>query len=150
MNQDYFAELYIAGLMANAGWNVYFPHRDKGMDFIATKTGDDGKEIIRAVQVKGKYPSEDKKDKTAYGYVGKLNQIHPEMVLAIPYFDVNTPGPALFVAYMPFSRIKLHSKGYRCEPASFKDGAPVRRRDYKMFFDDEGLKLLASKDWSVL
>jgi hypothetical protein len=22
---DYFAELYVAGLMAGAGWNVYFP-----------------------------------------------------------------------------------------------------------------------------
>jgi hypothetical protein len=31
---DYFAELYVAGLMANAGWNVYFPHRDRGLDFI--------------------------------------------------------------------------------------------------------------------
>ena len=55
--QDYFAELYVAGLMANAGWNVYFPHRDKGMDFIISKTGADESEIIRPVQVKGKYPS---------------------------------------------------------------------------------------------
>lgn len=150
MNQDYFAELYVAGLMANAGWNVYFPHRDKGMDFIATKTGEDGTEIIRAVQVKGKYPTEDKGNKTTYGYVGKLNQIHPEMVLAIPYFAISTPGPALFVAYMPFSRIKPHSKGYRCEPAGFKDGGPVRRRDFQKFFDEEGLQLLEKKEWSIL
>jgi len=25
--RDYFAELYVAGLMADAGWNIYFPHR---------------------------------------------------------------------------------------------------------------------------
>lgn len=31
---DYFAELYVAGRLADAGWNVYFPHRDKGFDFI--------------------------------------------------------------------------------------------------------------------
>ena len=60
MLQDYFAELYVAGLMANAEWNVYFPHRDKGMDFIISKTGQDGKEIIRPVQVKGKYPASEK------------------------------------------------------------------------------------------
>ena len=82
MSQNYFAELYVADLMANAGWNVYFPHRDRGMDFIATKTCADGVEIIRPVQVKGNYPSKNKSNKTTYGYVGKLNQIHVEMVLA--------------------------------------------------------------------
>ncbi len=61
--QDYFAELYVAGLMANAGWNVCFPHRDRGMDFIISKTGADGSEIIRPVQVKGKYPSTQKGNK---------------------------------------------------------------------------------------
>jgi hypothetical protein len=80
VEQDYFAELHIAGLMANAGWNVYFPHRDKGMDFIISKTGNDGSEIIRLVQVKGKYPSAEKSDKAVYGYVGKLNQFHLDMV----------------------------------------------------------------------
>jgi hypothetical protein len=28
---DYFAELFVAGLLADAGWNVYFPHRDQGL-----------------------------------------------------------------------------------------------------------------------
>jgi hypothetical protein len=150
MTQDYFAELYVAGLMANAGWNVYFPHRDKGMDFIISKTCAHGTEIIRPVQVKGKYPSEDKGDKTTYGYVGKLNQVHAEMVLAIPYFAVSTPGPAVFVAYMPFSCIKTHSRGYRCQPAGFKNGCPVKRRDFQQFFDDDGLLLLEGNDWSSL
>lgn len=35
---DYFAELFVAGRLADAGWNVYFPHRDQGFDFIITKT----------------------------------------------------------------------------------------------------------------
>lgn len=149
MSQDYYAELLVAGLMANAGWNVYFPHRDKGMDFIVSKTGEDGVEVIRPVQVKGKYPTEIKDDKITYGYVGGLNQIHPEMVLAIPYFGVNSPGP-LFVAYMPFSRIRSHSRGYRCAPAAFKGGIPLKRRDFKKFFDDEGLQLLERTDWSTI
>jgi hypothetical protein len=147
--QDYFAELYVAGLLANAGWNVYFPHRDKGMDFIISKTGAEGKEIIRPVQVKGKYPSSDKGNKITYGYVGKLNQVHPDMVLAIPFFAANQPGPALFVAYMPFTRIKIHSRGYRCEPAAFKNGKPIPRRDYKQFFDDSGLALIENPNWNT-
>lgn len=145
--QDYFAELYVAGLMANAGWNVYFPHRDRGVDFIISKTGSDGNEIIRPVQVKGKYPSIEKGDKTTYGYVGRLNQVHPDMVLAIPFFAANQPGPALFVAYMPSSRIRPHSRGYRCQPAAFKNGNPVPRRDYRKFFDHAGLELIERSNW---
>jgi hypothetical protein len=147
VTNDYFAELYVAGLMANAGWNVYFPHRDKGMDFIVSKTGPDGIEILRPVQVKGKYPYADKSDKAAYGYVGRLTQLHPDMILAIPYFAVNNAGPALFVAYMPFSKVKEHSRGFRCQPATFKNGQPVQRRDHKMYFDTAGLALLESDEW---
>ena len=150
MSQDYFAELYVAGLLANAGWNIYFPHRDKGMDFIVTKTCADGTELIRPVQVKGKYPSPGKSDKTVYGYVGKLNQIHPEMALAIPYFGADKLGPALIVAYMPLSRIKKHSRGYKCQPALYKGCVPSPRRDFKMFFDSEGLELLERRDWPRL
>src|SRR4051812_11228685 len=113
---DYFAELYVAGLFADAGWNVYFPHRDKGFDFIITKPHKQLGQIIRAVQVKGKYPTTEKGDKATYGYVGKLTAMHPEMVLAIPYFSHETPGIPLCVAYMPPSQIKPHIRGYRCEP----------------------------------
>ncbi len=148
VEQDYFAELYVAGLMANAGWNVYFPHRDKGMDFIISKTGADGSEIIRPVQVKGKYPSVEKSDKAVYGYVGKLNQFHLDMVLAIPFFAANQPGPALFVAYMPFSRIRPHARGCRCQPATFKNGKPMPRRDYRRFFDEVGLELIEHPNWN--
>jgi hypothetical protein len=142
LTRDYFAELYVAGLMADAGWNIYFPHRDRGLDFIISKTGFDGFEIVRPVQVKGKYPSDNRADADFYGYVGRLNQVHPEMVLAIPFFASSAPGPALLVAYMPFSQIRRHSRGYRCMPASFKDGQPRPRRDFRRFFDSSGLALL--------
>jgi hypothetical protein len=145
---NYFAELYVAGLMANAGWNVYFPHRDQGLDFIISKTGSDGLQIIRPIQVKGKYPLQGKGDKSIYGYVGELNQMHSEMVLAIPFFTANTPGPALHVAYMPYSRIKPHKRGWHCEPACFKNGRPYPRRDFRQYFDASGLALVEQTTWA--
>jgi hypothetical protein len=147
--RDYFAEPSVAGLMADAGWNVYFPHRDRGMDFIATKAGAQGCELIRPVQVKGKYPTAGKGDKPVYGYVGKLNQLHPDMVLAIPFFCRNEPGPALHVAYMPYSRLRSHSRGWRCEPCSYISGAPKARREFQRFFDQAGLAALERTDWSI-
>jgi hypothetical protein len=58
---DYFAELYVAGKFADEGWNVYFPHRDKGFDFIVSKANSSGIQMLRPVQVKGKYPTSPKK-----------------------------------------------------------------------------------------
>jgi hypothetical protein len=29
--------MYVAGIMADYGWNVYFPRRDKSFDFIITR-----------------------------------------------------------------------------------------------------------------
>lgn len=68
-----------AGLLGDAGWSVYFPKRDVGFDFIAVKELL-GQVVIRPVQVKGKYPSGTKGNKVTYGYIGKLSQLHPEMV----------------------------------------------------------------------
>lgn len=150
MPRDYFAELYVAGLMADAGWNIYFPHRDKGMDFIATKTAATGAELIRPVQVKGKYPTVEKGSKMVYGYVGRLNQTHPDMVLAIPFFGVGTPGPALSVAFMPYRRIRPHARGWRCEPAAFRDGVPTPRREFFQFFDEQGLAGMEKPEWPSL
>lgn len=36
-NRDFFAELYVAGILGDAGWSIYFPKRDVGFDFIITK-----------------------------------------------------------------------------------------------------------------
>jgi hypothetical protein len=143
----YFAELFVAGRFADAGWNVYFPHRDDGIDFIAVRPGVDGVPLIRPVQVKGKYPDPDKTDKTVYGYVGKLTQLHPDMVLAIPFFRADDRDGPVHIAYMPRSQVKGHSRGVHCEPATFKGGAPSPRRDFAHFFDDEGLVAVARADW---
>jgi hypothetical protein len=49
-NRDYFAELYVAGILVDAGWSIYFPKRDVGFDFIAVKELR-GQVVIRPVQV---------------------------------------------------------------------------------------------------
>lgn len=143
---DYFAELHVAGRLADAGWDIYFPHRDKGFDFVISKVVN-GTPILRPVQVKGKYPSGEKVDKAVYGYVGKLTQTHPEMVLAIPYFSASLPATPTYIAYMPLASVKPHSRGFRCEPATYRDGEPRPRREYKKLFDEEGIVRLDSLTW---
>ena len=147
---DYFAELYVAGRFADAGWNVYFPHRDQGFDFIASKEISPGEILIRPVQVKGKYPTEGKGNKATYGYIGALSILHPEMVLAIPFFSIQSPDLPTCVAYIPRTLIRTHSRGFRSEPASFKDGMPVPRRDYAKLFDAKGLSLMATTQWNSI
>lgn len=145
---DYFAELYVAGRFADAGWNVYFPRRDRGFDFIATRPGSDGIQIIRPVQVKGKFPTSGKTDKVTYGYIGELTQQHPAIVLAIPFFSgANAQLPSC-TAYMPFGLVRAHSRGFRCEPAAFQNGAPRPRCEYTKFFDDAGLRLVQEANWA--
>ena len=141
MTSDYFAELFVAGLLADRGWNVYFPHRDKGFDFIITKTLN-GEEIIRPVQVKGKYSSLDKTDKAVYGYVGQLTKLHKDMILVIPFFHNSRKDGADLIAYMPYSEIKKHNRGFKCEPALFKNGKAKSRRDYAKYFNQNGLDLI--------
>lgn len=145
--RDLFAELYVAGVLADAGWHIYFPKRDFGIDFIATK--EVGKEIlVRPIQVKGKYPRADKVDKANYGYSGILTQRHPEMVLAIPFFTSEaSPSPPKFVAYMPASQIRESQNKpgrFSAMPCTFRSGLPQKRRDYQKFFDERGLKLMES------
>jgi hypothetical protein len=137
---DYSAELFVAGRLADAGWNIYFPHRDKGFDFIIMKKV--GNELlIRPVQVKGKYPHDEKGYNPLYGYVGKL-ELHPEMVLAIPFFSSGVAHIPAFTAYMSRKTIKPNQRGYRCQPAQFKNGKPQIRRDHRRFFDEEGMRNL--------
>jgi hypothetical protein len=146
--RDYFAEMYVAGIMADNGWNVYFPRRDKGFDFIITRSLGEFV-LVRPVQVKGKYPQETKGNQAFYGYNGKLTALHPDMVLALPYFPSDITGVApVHIAYMPKSRIKVSkSWGFQCHPACFRDGGPQPRRDFAKYFDSEGLKALDSPTW---
>jgi len=148
---DYFAELYVAGRLAEAGWNIYFPHRDQGFDFIISKECGARGQVIRPVQVKGKYPTADKGDRQVYGYIGNLSQIHIDMVLAIPFFSHRSSDMPSCTAYLPYALIRRGAaRGFRCEPAIFKAGKPTPRRDYTKFFGDAGVKILESPDWSQL
>ena len=144
---DFFAELYVAGRFADAGWNVYFPHRDTGFDFIITKPTKIVHDLIRPVQVKGKYPTAEKSDKAFYGFVGKLSKTHPEMVLAIPFFARQSSKIPIHVAYMPFSLIRPHSRGFHCEPAIFRSGSIYPRRDFAKYFDDGGMEMMENMEW---
>ena len=149
--RDYFAEMYVAGMMADRGWNVYFPVRDIGFDFIATiKVGNNT--IIRPIQVKGKYPTASVLNKNGYGYMGKLSQLHPEMILVIPYFSLKIETHPACVAYIPHSQIRENrnkSGQMRCLPAKLIDGRPEPRRDFKKFFDQSGLQLAATADFNL-
>ena len=140
--RDVFAEFYVAGLFADAGWEIYSPHRDRGFDFIVAKCIGSNT-LILPVQVKGLYPTEAKTDKDTYGYTGKLTALHPSMVLALPFFftDHSKPSPA-FTAFMPFSEIRSSSRGYKCLPAIFRDGRPSPRRDFAKYCDLSGLEML--------
>ena len=139
--RDYFAEMCVAGKLADQGWYLYFPHRDIGFDMIATKVVD-GATVIRPIQVKGKYAKDEKTAKQSYGYIGKLTALHDDMVLAIPFFTSVSDAAPHFVAYMPRAFIKPHKKGYACQPAKFTTQGPVKRRDYERYFDNAGIDLL--------
>ncbi len=146
--RDYFAELYVAGLMGDAGWSVYFPKRDVGFDFIITRMSG-GKVLIRPVQVKGLYPTEVKKDKAGYGYIGKLSQLLDDMVLVLPYFSTDRVGPSpACIAYMPRSEIRPQAgRGFKCTPAKFTSGSPEPRPTFMRFFGLDGLQAIASPAW---
>jgi hypothetical protein len=148
MARDYFAEMYVAGLLADAGWNIYFPRRDKGFDYVATlETADEVR--VRPIQVKGLYPQSGKSDKSAYGYSGRLSLLHPEMVLVLVYFPVGaTEGTPQHIAYMPRSRISARDRGgYRCVPSRLRDGVVTPRRDFVPYFDQAGLTAMAQANW---
>jgi hypothetical protein len=145
--RDYFAELYVAALFGDAGWSVYFPKRDVGFDFIATKPVS-GKVLVRPVQVKGLYPTIEKKDKAAYGFKGELTALHESMVLVLPFFNPKNEHAPDQIAYMPIDQCKLPSSGgVRCVPATFKEGAAIPRRDSLKYFGSAGLLLVESSNW---
>jgi hypothetical protein len=147
---DYFAELYVAGRFADAGWNVYFPHRDHGFDFIIAKDLPGQGIVIRPVQVKGKYPTEAKGYQQGYGFSGALSQLHPQMVLVIPYFTWESQEIPTCVAYLPRSVIRTTSRGYRSFPARYEGDKPLPRAHYLKFFGAPGLSLLEAPNWSTI
>jgi hypothetical protein len=145
--RDYFAELYVAGLFGDAGWSVYFPKRDVGFDFIATKVVN-GSTLLRPVQVKGKYATSARADSPIYGYIGVLTANHADMVLAIPYFHLANRHAPEVVAFMPLDMIRTPSRGgVRCVPASFRDGHAKPRREFKQYFGGSGLQRVELSTW---
>lgn len=147
--RDYFAELYVAGIFGDAGWSVYFPKRDVGFDFVISKAIA-GAVLLRPVQVKGLYPTREKKDKITYGYQGKLTAIHPEMVLVLPFFAATERGAAPEqIAYMPFGQVRKRGRGgYRCVPAKFVAGHATPRESFEAYFGTSGLAALERASWS--
>lgn len=143
-SRDHLAEMWVAGKLVDAGWNVFFPHRDKGLDMIATLPVE-GTVLIRPVQVKGKYPKAETGDRDTYGYRGRLSVVHQDLILAIPMFvGFDDPMPK-HVAWMPRSRLVFMERGeWRYEPAKFVNGEPVPRKEYECYFDRAGLDLLSA------
>lgn len=147
---DYLAARQVASLFADAGWNLFFPQWKRDFDFIAAKAADRGEQMLRPVQVKAKYPSVDQRDRESYGFAGKLGPVHPELVLAIPYFAANRSGRPVCVAFLPMSLIQGHEGEHRAEPARLLNGLPSARPEYARFFDGAGLALIESPDWKHL
>jgi hypothetical protein len=147
-NRDYFAELYVAGYFGDAGWCVYFPKRDVGFDFVASKRVRNTI-ILRPVQVKGKYPTRTKKDQSTYGHRGRLSALHDGMVLVIPYFAACERGAAPEeIAFMPRSELRPRTRGgYSCVPASFAKGHARPRKGFRQFFGPAGLRRVERRDW---
>lgn len=149
MTRDYFAEMYVAGLLADAGWNIYFPRRDKGFDYIVTLEDAEGL-LIRPVQVKGLYPTASKGDRATYGYSGRLSVLHPDMILVLVFFAPGAmEGTPQHIAYMPRGQIRDRSRGgFRCVPTVLRNGIVTPRRDFAPYFDQQGLEVLKQRDWA--
>lgn len=147
--RDYFAELYVAGIFGDEGWAVYFPKRDVGFDFVISKEVE-GKVLLRPVQVKGLYPTLEKRDQDSYGFAGTLSAVHPEMVLAMPFFSAAERGAApACIAYLPLTEMRERERGgVRCVPCRLVAGIPQPRPSFTKFFDGDGLKALEDLAWS--
>ena len=148
--RDYFAELYVAGLFGDAGWAVYFPKRDVGFDFVVSKQVA-GNIVLRPVQVKGLYPTLEKRDKDTYGFAGVLSAVHPEMVVAMPFFSAGERSAApTCIAFMPLAAMRDRERGgVRCVPCSLVKGVPRPRPSFLPFMDHAGLKALEDPAWSA-
>jgi hypothetical protein len=149
MARDYFAEMYVAGLLADAGWNIYFPRRDKGFDYIITHATEAGV-LVRPVQVKGLYPTAEKGDKLAYGYSGRLSVLHPDMALVLVYFPPGaSEGTPQHIAYMPRGQVRDRTRGgYRCVPSSLRAGVVTPRPQFRGYFDGNGLAAMGQAGWA--
>jgi hypothetical protein len=151
--REQFAEFYVAAQLADADWNIYFPRWDSGFDFMIERTVvRDGNPValIRPVQVRGKYLTDSKGDTKQYGIQnGKLSRVHPDMIVAMPFFSSSDCHP-IQVAYLPHTRTNpLWDEDQRkwvftCLPARVKGGQVYMRQEYQKFCGVLGLATLFS------
>lgn len=142
------AELAVAAFLAQHGWQIYYRRRDVGFDFIISKTVD-GHNILRPVQVRGRY-HHGHADTPYFGHQRiKLSQTHPEMVLAMPFYQGDHVLRPLFIGFFPWTQIRPNRDGrtYRCLPARIRGGRISIRRDFRKFFDDAGCALMERPDF---
>lgn len=144
--RNQFAEMYVAGCFMDAGWQVFFPQRDEGFDFIVAKRTANGT-CLRPVQVRGCYRQPDAKVKNKATY-GKgtilLSQIHSDMVVAIPFFSEQSPHYPHGVAYLRLPDLKTNSEkgNFYSYPAQLRDGVAQARPSYAGLFGAAGLARL--------
>jgi hypothetical protein len=158
--RDRFAELFAAATFSDAGWNVYFPRWDDGIDFIIERSiAEDVSplSVIRTVQVRGKYPTAEKGDNDRYGILnGSLSRVHKDMIVVMPFFDDGPDSPPSCVVYLPYASIKPsweaddHKWSFSCCPCKRSGGKSIPRRDYSHLFNHEGLASIARRDWGTL
>ena len=144
-------ELALAGLFVEAGWNVYSPQRDVGIDFIATKPVR-GQLVIRPVQIKGCH-WRSRKDSSEYGKRGiELSEIHPEMALVLAfYYQGDLALRPVYVAFLPFAQLVRQPAGtFRCEPACIRRGRVSPRREFARYFGSPGIRLMQLPEWPLM
>lgn len=143
--RDQFAEMYVAGCFMDAGWQVFFPHRDEGFDFIAAKRTPTGT-FLRPVQVRGCYRQPGARaKKSAYGKgLITLSQTHPDMVVAMPFFSEQSPHHPHGVVYLRLPDLKTNGvKGNLYSyPAQLVEGVARPRPSYEGLFGAAGLARL--------
>ena len=138
--RDYFAELYVAGLMGDNGWMLY-SKRDVGFDFIATK-GIADHVLIRPVQVKGPLSKRNEEGQDRVRVYRALYSFTRIWSWYSPFFPTDRAGPSpVCIAFMPRSEIRPQlGRGFKCFPAKFIDGRPEPRETFRKFFGIDGLR----------
>ena len=146
-NQDHptrAAELLVAAAFSAAGWDIFLPQFDKGIDFIAGKLLSAGY-LLRPVQVRGKYPEAEGLDHKTYGVRGALTVVHPSLVLAIPFFSPR-PHALVCTAYLPLAKIGATTENglttFTALVAKLEGRRPKPRQEFVGYFDAAGLALI--------
>ena len=117
--------------MADAGWDVYFTHRDQGFDLVTTLTTSEGT-IVRPVQGEGQIFDEGQTEKGPV--TAMLGGRRPSTShVVIPLFAGMSDKAPNHIAWMPRSEILPMTKDrWRGEPARFNGGAPEPPRSFDL------------------